>query len=95
MKDEAKKLDDVLNDFLKQNSMEKGVLQVRIVNFWKEMMGDVVDKYTDKIFLKNKSLFVSVSVSALKNELLYSKDTIIQRIEEEFGEGVVNEIVLL
>ena len=57
-------------------------------------MGKTIANYTDKIEIKNSTLFISTSVAPLKNELLYQKEKIIQRVNEALGERVITEVVV-
>ena len=58
-------------------------------------MGDIINRYTEKIFVKNRVLFVKVNQAALKNELLYLQEQIIVKINKEVGEDAVVKMVLL
>ena len=42
----------------------------------------------------NQTLFITTHVAALKNELHFQKDLIIQRINEAFGEKAISNIVI-
>ena len=57
-------------------------------------MGFNVNSYTNEIHLKNKTLYVSLSSSVLRQELSYGKQKIISLINEEIGEKIINKIVL-
>lgn len=95
MNDDFKTLGDALSEFSGNRKIKNSVDEVRVVAFWKELMGALVDRYTEKIFYKNKTLFVKVGPDALKNELLYSKETIIEKINLKFGSDFIKKIVLL
>ena len=57
-------------------------------------MGKTIAKYTDKIQLINQTLYITSSVAPLKNELLYQKDKIIERINDALGEKLVKDVVV-
>ena len=40
------------------------------------------------------TLYISSSVAPLKQELLYQKEKIIQRVNEALGERVIKEVVI-
>ena len=42
----------------------------------------------------NQILFISTNVGPLKNELMYQKIQIIQRVNEAFGEKVISHVVV-
>ena len=57
-------------------------------------MGKTIAKYTDKIQIINKTLFITSTVAQLKHELLYQKVKIIDRVNEALGETVITEVVI-
>lgn len=95
MSENAKSLSDLLGQFSQQKKLKKPLLEARIVALWKPLMGDVINKYTEKVSVKDKVLFVKVQQSALKNELLYLQDDIIEKINNQVGENAIIKMVLL
>ncbi len=59
-----------------------------------KIMGKTIAKYTDRIEIINTTLFISSTVAPLKNELLYQKEKIIERVNEALGEKVITEVVI-
>lgn len=95
MSDNAQSLGDLLGEFSQQKKLKKPLLEARVVALWKPLMGDLINKYTEKVSVKDKVLFVKVQQSALKNELLYLQDEIIDKINKEVGENAIVKMVLL
>lgn len=95
MSNNMKSIGDLLGDFSQQKKLKKPLLEARVVNLWQPLMGDIINRYTEKIFVKNRVLFVKVNQAALKNELLYLQEQIIVKINKEVGEDAVVKMVLL
>ena len=55
---------------------------------------DRLIKYFIKIEIINYTLFIRTNVGPLKNELMFQKNQIIERINEAFGEKVVTQVVI-
>lgn len=87
-------LQDAMRRFLKQSRLEKGVQAVQIEEIWEQVVGKTIAKYTDSIQLSGNTLYISSQVAPLKNELLFQKQQIIQRVNELMGENVVNDVVV-
>ncbi|MDA0177118.1 DUF721 domain-containing protein [Mesoflavibacter profundi] len=87
-------LQDVLKDFVNENNLEKGLDKVQVRNAWAKLMGNGINNYTTAIELKNDTLYVQLSSSALREELSYGKQKIIELLNEEIGKEIVNKIVL-
>lgn len=85
---------DALKNFLKKSHLNNGIKAVQIEEIWEKLMGKTIAKYTDKIKIFNKKLYIQTAVGPLKNELQYQKPQIIERVNEAFGEVVINEVII-
>ena len=85
---------DALKQFIDKSRLKNGIRAAQIESIWEEVMGKTIAKYTDKIEIINQTLFISSTVAPLKNELLYQKEKIIERVNEALGEKVVKEVVI-
>ena len=90
---ESNSLNDLLKTFVQENSLEKGLNKIDVRNAWKNLMGQGVNTYTTAIELKRDTLYVCLSSSVLRQELVYGKDKIIKMINEELGKEIVKAIV--
>ncbi len=87
-------LQEAMQQFLKHSRLKTGIQALQIEEVWEQIMGKTVAKYTDKIQIIGSTLFVTSSVAPLKNELLYQKDKIIERVNEALGEKVIKDVVV-
>ena len=87
-------LQDAIQQFLQKSKLKTGIQALRIENIWEEIMGKTIAKYTDKIQIINSTLFITTNVAPLKNELLYQKEKIIERVNEALGEKTIKEVVI-
>ena len=87
-------MQDAIQQFLKNSRLKSGMQAMRIEEVWEQIMGKTIAKYTDKIQIINQTLFINTAVGPLKNELLYQKDKILERVNEALGEKVITEVVI-
>ena len=87
-------LSQALQQFLKQSRLKGNIQAMQIEEVWEELMGKTIARYTDSIQIINQTLFISTSVAPLKNELLFQKEKIIQRVNEALGEKVIRDVVI-
>jgi predicted nucleic acid-binding Zn ribbon protein len=80
--------------FLRKSRLQQGIRAMQIEALWEELMGKTIARYTDKIQIIQQTLFITTSVAPLKNELLYQKNRIRERVNEALGEEVVKEVVI-
>ena len=91
---EEASIKDVLKNFVSQNKLEFGIDKVDINQAWTNIMGKGVANYTEAVELKNKTLYVRLTSSVLREELSYGKEKIIKMINEEMGKEVINKLIL-
>jgi hypothetical protein len=87
-------MQDAIQQFLKQSRLKGSIQALQIEDIWEQIMGKTIARYTDKIQIINQTLFISSTVAPLKNELLYQKEKIIERVNEALGEKVINEVII-
>lgn len=87
-------IQDAIQQFLNKSRLKSGIQALRIEEIWEEVMGKTIAKYTDKIQVINHTLFVYSQVAPLRNELIFQKEIIIQRVNEAMGEKLVTELVV-
>lgn len=85
---------DALKEVVSKSRLKNGLRAASINEIWETVMGVTIAKYTHKLEIVNHTLFITTHVAALKNELHFQKDLIIQRINESFGEKVIWNIVI-
>lgn len=85
---------DVLKEFIQKNKLEKGLDAVDAKQAWIDLMGNGVNNYTKEVILKDGTLYVWLTSSVLREELLYGKHKIIQMLNEELGKNVIKDVVL-
>lgn len=85
---------DAIKGFLHKSQLKNGIRAVQIEEIWEQIMGKTIAKYTDKIQIINQKLFIHTAVGPLKNELVFQKQQIIDRVNEAFGETIVSEVII-
>jgi predicted nucleic acid-binding Zn ribbon protein len=91
---DAISMGDALKQFLDKSRIKNSIQAMQIEDHWEKIMGNTIAKYTDKLEIRNGTLFIYTKVAPLKNELVYQRDLIIQRINESLGQVVVREVVV-
>jgi hypothetical protein len=87
-------LGDALKYFLNHSKLKGYVQALQIEDVWEQIMGKTIAKYTDKIQIQGKTLYITTSMAPLKQELLYQKENIIKRVNETLGENAIKDVVI-
>lgn len=91
---DAISLGDALKKFLDKSRIKNDIQSLQIQDHWEKIMGETIAKFTDRIEIRNGTLFIYTAVAPLKNELMFQKELIVQRVNESIGENLVREVVV-
>ena len=87
-------ISDAIKQFLEQSRIKGDIQAMQIEEAWEKIMGKTVAKYTDKIQIIGDKLIITTNVAPLKNELVYQKEKIKQRVNEALKQRVINEVII-
>ncbi len=87
-------LGEALNELLNKSRIKGDIQALRIDGVWEEIMGKTVARYTDKLHIIGDKLIISTTVAPLKNELIYQREKIIQRVNEALGQKIIKEVIV-
>ncbi|MBO6013586.1 MAG: DUF721 domain-containing protein [Bacteroidales bacterium] len=85
---------EILRQYLRITQLDNVVFSEQIGAIWQETLGDDIARETDRIFLQNGYLFVSLKSPALKTELLMQRSAIARTLNEKLGADVIKSVVI-
>ena len=83
---------EVIKELLKNYDITSKFNEVHVITLWDKLMGPSVTKYTVKIEVEKRILFVKLSNAALKQELSYAREKIKKMLNDEVGEEVLLDV---
>lgn len=93
-KSNTQPLSEILDEVLEMLNIRQKLRETRVINAWESTLGKAVAGKTEKIYIKERTLFVHLSSSIVRNELFMMKEKIVQSLNEAAGERVIDRIVL-
>jgi len=87
-------LGDAIRKFLEESRIKGGIQALQIEDVWEQIMGKTVARYTDKLQIINDTLIITTQVAPLKQELIFQKEKIIQRVNEVLGHRTISKLVV-
>lgn len=87
-------LKEVISEVLQQNHMKHKLAEVDVINKWEEIVGTLIARQTEKIYISKGKLFLHITSPALRNELNYSRSKIVQVVNEFAKEELIKDIVV-
>lgn len=87
-------ISEAMEQFLNSSRIKGGIQALQIEDVWEEIMGKTIARYTDKLQIIGDKLIITTSVAPLKNELIYQKEKIKQRVNEALQQKVINDVIV-
>jgi predicted nucleic acid-binding Zn ribbon protein len=87
-------LAEAVQDYLKEMHLDGKLNEIGVINSWEETVGKAISSRTSKIYIKDKVLYVHLSSSVVRNELLMLRQALKEKLNEKAGIEVIKDIVL-
>jgi len=85
---------EVIKEFFEENQLIKAkIAESRILSGWEKVLGATVNSYTTNLYIKNGILYVHLSSSVLRSELMLSKDKLINTLNEHAKTDIIKNII--
>ena len=89
----AEQIGDVIRKFFRQNGLESPLNEYRLVQAWKDVVGPAITRYTSNLYIKNQILYVHLTSSVLRQELLMGREMLVRSVNEQVGAQVIVNII--
>lgn len=86
---------EAIDAMLRTFGLDGRMREVRLVSSWEKVMGKMIAKHTTEIFVRERKLFIKLDSAALRDELSYGKAKMVKMLNEEAGDDVIDEVVLM
>lgn len=88
-------ISEVIKEYLEDLKLTNKLKEYEAIKMWEELLGKSVASRTKEIKINNRTLYVKIGSTLVKQELLMIKDSIIKKINEKIGDEIINNIVFL
>jgi hypothetical protein len=86
---------NILDEFFKQNpAIADKLAEIRLMDSWNVVLGTAVSRFTNSMYIKNRTLYVKLTSSVLKNELMLCREQLIKNLNNKAGQDVIDNIIL-
>ena len=92
-RNDAQQIGDMIRKFFRQNGLESPLNEYRLVQAWNDVVGPVISRYTTNLYIKNQILYVHLSSSVLREELMMGCDVLVRNLNQQVGAQVIVNII--
>jgi len=87
-------LAEAMKDYINEMNFSEKLSEAGVLNSWDEVVGKAISLRTKKIYIRDKVLYVHLSSSVVRNELLMLRQELRNKLNEKAGSEVIKDIVL-
>jgi len=88
------RIDEVLKNLVGEYKHKSKLYKNKLSSTWETLMGATIAKYTSRIAVRKKTLFITIESAPLKQELSFAKEKIVKLMNEELGENYIEKVVI-
>ena len=92
-RNDAQQIGDMIRRVFRQNGLESPLNEYRLVHAWNDVVGPVISRYTTNLYIKNQILYVHLSSSVLREELMMGRDMLVRNLNQQVGAQVIVNII--
>ncbi len=93
-KNDDNSIGNVFNKMLSEYKMESKIYEIKIMEFFNKLFSDSVSKHITKVVLKKTVLTIYIDSASLKSDFNYSKETLINQINNYLERKIIDSIEL-
>lgn len=87
-------LGEIIREILKDSVTGRKLREVQLIGAWEEVVGKTVAKRTKNLYIRNRKLYVELTSSVVRNELMMIRTSLVGALNKKAGEDLIEEIVL-
>ena len=92
-RNDAEQIGEMIRKFFRQSGLESPLNEYRLVQAWREVVGPAISRYTSNLYIKNQILYVHLTSSVLRQELMMGRDLLVRNLNEQVGAQVIVNII--
>ena len=69
--------------------------EARVIDSWERLAGKPIAKRTRNIYIRNRVLFVELDSPSMKHDFTLHKGQVLDMFKNEFGAGVITDIIIM
>ena len=84
----------VLREMVRELKLGPKLAQSELRSIWAREMGPMINKHTTEVSFRSGTLYVHVNSAPLRQELMFSRVALRERLNAQLSDPVVQEIVI-
>lgn len=90
---EIKSISELVRRTCREDGIETPLNEYRLIAAWNKVLGPSVQAFTKDLRIYNQKLYVSVTSSVLRQELLMNRKALVYKLNEYVKAQVITDII--
>lgn len=90
----VKSISELVRATCREEGLETPLNEYRLIKAWLQVLGKNVNNYTGELYIKNQTLYVHVTSSVLRQELMMNRKNLVRLLNEHVKAQVITDIIL-
>ena len=93
-KRDVQNIKDLILKNLRTQGLETPLLQKRLIDSWKDVVGEMIANYTDNLYIRNQTLYVHLTNPAIRADLSMMRRELVKKLNAHVGSQVIADVQL-
>ena len=85
----------MIKAFYHENHRDNALDEQKILDSWKDIVGEFIASHTLKTSIRNGVFYVKVDADSLRNELVYAKSMLLKKLNSKVEKEILTDIVII
>lgn len=92
-RNQAEMIGEMIRKVMREQGLESPLNEYRLIQAWKEVLGNAIASYTTNLYIKNQILHVHLTSSVLRQELMMGRERLVKSLNQHVGAQVIVNII--
>lgn len=88
-------MSEAMRELLNSYRLSTKFDEASVIGSWERLAGKPIARRTKKIYIRNKVLFVELDSPSMKHDFSMHKDQVLELFKNEFGPGIITDIIIM
>ncbi len=88
-------LKDAIGQLLKTYQLQTRFNETYLEAFWGRMMGPAIASRTNRLYVRDRKLYIDIASAPLRNELVNAKQKLVQLVNKDMGTEVIDDVIFI
>jgi len=88
-------LEEAIRDYITEMNLGDKLAETSLINSWEDLVGKAISSRTTRIYIKEHVLYIHLSSSVVRNELIMLRESLRNKLNEKSGRELITDIRFL